>query len=144
MVFLPRFWACPPLCGGPQVFRWSGAAHLSSPPAACPDPKRGAPPLRGRTKGKQRCPQPTIAIAFPFPRTQPCCQSRLSTCSSPCPLCATSVPPVFSFFPLPTLCFHQLTNCFFLNSPVFNAFCVALCFSKSIPKKENHNDPLGL
>src|SRR5712691_6618021 len=38
-------------------------------------------------------------------------------------------------FPLPTLCFHQLTNCFFLNSPVFNAFCVALCFFQIHPQK---------
>jgi hypothetical protein len=50
---------------------------------------------------------------------------------------APSVPPVFSFFPLPTLCFHQLTNCFFLNSPVFNAFCVALCFFQFHPQKGN-------
>ncbi len=41
---------------GPQVFRWSGAAHLSSPPAACPDPKRGASPLRCRTKGQTKMP----------------------------------------------------------------------------------------
>jgi len=46
-----------------------------------------------------------------------------------------SVSSVFSFFPLPTLCFHQLTNCFFLNSPVFNAFCVALCFFQIHPQK---------
>ncbi len=45
-----------------------------------------------------------------------------------------SVSSVFSFFPLPTLCFHQLTNCFLLP----------YVFSKSIPKKENHHDPLGL
>src|SRR5260370_29432001 len=40
-------------------------------------------------------------------------------------------------FSLPTLCFHQLTNCFFLNSPVFNAFCVALCFFQNpSPKRK--------
>jgi hypothetical protein len=39
--------------------------------------------------------------------------------------------------PLSTLCFHQLTDCFFLNSTVFNAFCVALWFFQFHPQKRN-------
>jgi hypothetical protein len=39
-------------------------------------------------------------------------------------------------FPLLTLCFHQLTSCFFLNSPVFNASALPYVFSKSIPQRK--------
>jgi hypothetical protein len=45
---------------------------------------------------------------------------------------------------LPTLCFHQLTNCFFRNSRVFKNFCVALCFFQIPSQKENQNDPVRL
>src|ERR1700693_3711172 len=39
-------------------------------------------------------------------------------------------------FPLPTLCFHQLTNCLSLNSCVFKSFCVALCALQISAQKE--------
>jgi hypothetical protein len=45
---------------------------------------------------------------------------------------------------LPTLCFHQLTNCFFRNSRVFKNFCVALCFFQIPAQKENQDDPASL
>ncbi len=157
MVFFPRFCA-----SGVPLER---SRHLSSPPAAYPDLNRGAPPLRGRTKG-----QNALSLLFSFqlstvdlflptacdvpsppslslshslaPNRVASLDCRLALlhvlCAPPqCPLCS-------AFFPCPPFVFISLRIAFF-STPLFSMpSALPYVFSKSIPKKENHNDPLGL
>src|SRR5712691_13401718 len=55
-----------------------------------------------------------------------------------------SVSSVFSFFPCPPFVFISLRIAFF-STPLFSMLsALPYVFAKSIPKKENHHDPLGL